>query len=131
MKKSKELLSEKKGKIRKRNEIQKRLNQVSSVKNSLSNYVDDNVNAINIQIDYIKNSLENSMSGISSLTPLLDQFGEKKEKNSDADTHILSYAGNLDSEISDCNSALNDLENDISALNTAYNDALENEKNNN
>ncbi len=104
-----------------------RKQQVTAIRNRISDASADHVNDINRKIDSIGTKLERAITGID-MTTLTGQFSGKKEKSGTYDSRLNSYELELNNEIADCNTKIGELESSISSLDSQYRTAVHEEQ---
>ena len=105
-----------------------RRDQVFAVKNKVFEVSDDNVRAINREIDNCSDMLLAGIKGIDCVDNLLFEMEEKKEASGIADGYLNAYDSKLGDELGDCNRKIADLESEICRLESEYQQALADEE---
>lgn len=114
-------------KINKKSSYESRKKQVSSVRTNVETVADDNIGYINGKIDSITSLIELGIKGLSGIDTYCDKLEALKECNCDSDTQLDAARDDLWSEIEDCTSKIDKLQDDIDALYVTYYQQLDEE----
>lgn len=104
-----------------------RKSQVINIKNSIYDVSDDYTFSINEKIEKINSNLQLAIKGITT-EDLRNTIRSKKEKTGISDNYLYNYDNELDNEITDCQTKINNLDMEILVLNRQYSETLERER---
>lgn len=98
----------------------RRKEQVGQVKGKIGDVSDDYVNSINGKIEKLNGSLSTAIKGLNVIETLQNATSEKKEKVGTGDSFLANCSSELSSEISDCKTKIESLDDEISRLQKQY-----------